>query len=121
MTDRYTPPEEQLLALLHQHASLGNGKARERLSNGMVANPMWNQNWFTEAVYANDELDRYPTGAGFPGKASTVVVGGGPASKADGACFPLQSGTRSSLPGSSFTFHSYVDAKSLTALSSVES
>jgi hypothetical protein len=29
------------------------------------ANPKWNPDWFTEADYANDELDRYPTGAGF--------------------------------------------------------
>ena len=34
----------------------------------VVANPMWNQNWFTEADYENDELDRFP--AGFPGKSS---------------------------------------------------
>jgi type I restriction enzyme M protein len=36
----------------------------------VVANPMWNQNWFTEADYENDELGRFPDGAGFPGKAS---------------------------------------------------
>lgn len=36
----------------------------------VVANPMWNQNWFTEADYDNDELDRFPPGAGFPGKSS---------------------------------------------------
>ena len=36
----------------------------------VVANPMWNQDWFTEADYANDEWDRFPSGAGFPGKAS---------------------------------------------------
>ena len=36
----------------------------------VVANPMWNQDWFTEADYDNDELDRFPTGAGFPGKSS---------------------------------------------------
>ena len=43
-----------------------NGKLRtfERV----VANPMWNQNWFAEADYENDELDRFP--AGFPGKSS---------------------------------------------------
>lgn len=35
-----------------------------------VANPMWNQDWFTEADYGNDELDRFPPGAGFPGKSS---------------------------------------------------
>jgi type I restriction enzyme M protein len=31
---------------------------------------MWNQDWFTEADYDNDELDRFPAGAGFPGKSS---------------------------------------------------
>ena len=35
-----------------------------------VANPMWNQDWYTEADYDNDELDRFPAGAGFPGKSS---------------------------------------------------
>ena len=29
-----------------------------------------NQDWFTEADYDNDELDRFPAGAGFPGKSS---------------------------------------------------
>ena len=33
----------------------------------VVANPMWNQNWFTEKDYDNDELDRFPKGAGYPG------------------------------------------------------
>ena len=33
----------------------------------VVANPMWNQDWFTEADYDADELDRFPLGAGFPG------------------------------------------------------
>lgn len=33
----------------------------------VVANPMWNQNWFTERDYDADELDRFPKGAGFPG------------------------------------------------------
>jgi type I restriction enzyme M protein len=51
-----------------------NPKFRERgrlkSFDRVVANPMWNQDWFTEADYANDELDRFPTGAGFPGKAS---------------------------------------------------
>jgi type I restriction-modification system DNA methylase subunit len=31
---------------------------------------MWNQDWFTGADYDNDELDRFPAGAGFPGKSS---------------------------------------------------
>jgi len=45
-----------------------------RKSNGklqtfdrVVANPMWNQTGFEEAVYTNDELERFPKGAGFPG------------------------------------------------------
>ena len=33
----------------------------------VVANPMWNQNWFTDKDYENDELDRFPKGAGYPG------------------------------------------------------
>ena len=33
----------------------------------VVANPMWNQNWFTDKDYENDELDRFPKGAGCPG------------------------------------------------------
>ena len=43
---------------------------RLRTFDRVVANPMWNQNWFTEADYDNDELDRFHTGAGFPGKSS---------------------------------------------------
>jgi type I restriction enzyme M protein len=34
----------------------------------VVANPMWNQDWFTEKDYDADELDRFPKGAGFPGR-----------------------------------------------------
>ena len=45
-----------------------NGKLRT--FDRVVANPMWNQNWFTEADYDNDELERFPAGAGFPGKSS---------------------------------------------------
>ncbi len=44
--------------------------SRLRTFDRVVANPMWNQDWFTEADYDNDELDRFPTGAGFPGKSS---------------------------------------------------
>ena len=33
----------------------------------VVANPMWNQDWFKEKDYDADELDRFPKGAGFPG------------------------------------------------------
>jgi type I restriction enzyme M protein len=31
---------------------------------------MWNQDWWTEKEYDADELDRFPKGAGFPGKQS---------------------------------------------------
>ena len=31
---------------------------------------MWTQNWYTEQDYDNDELGRFPQGAGFPGKQS---------------------------------------------------
>jgi type I restriction enzyme M protein len=47
-----------------------------RVKNGlqtfdrMVANPMWNQDWFTEKDYDADEFGRFPKGAGFPGKSS---------------------------------------------------
>ena len=43
-----------------------NGKLRT--FDRVVANPMWNQNWFAEADYENDELDRFA--AGFPAKSS---------------------------------------------------
>ena len=43
-----------------------NGKLRT--FDRVVANPMWNQDWFTEVDYDNDELDRFPLG--FPGKSS---------------------------------------------------
>jgi type I restriction enzyme M protein len=45
-------------------------KGKLRSFDRVVANPMWNQDWFTEADYDNDELDRFPAGAGFPGKSS---------------------------------------------------
>ena len=41
---------------------------RLRTFDRVVANPMWNQDWFTEADYDADELDRFP--CGFPGKSS---------------------------------------------------
>jgi type I restriction enzyme M protein len=34
----------------------------------VIANPMWNQDWWTETDYDNDELDRFPKGAGYPGR-----------------------------------------------------
>ena len=43
-----------------------NGKLRT--FDQVVANPMWNQDWYVEADYDNDELDRFPPG--FPGKSS---------------------------------------------------
>ena len=43
---------------------------RLRTFDRVVANPMWNQDWFLETDYDNDELDRFPAGAGFPGKSS---------------------------------------------------
>ncbi len=36
----------------------------------VIANPMWNQDWFTEKDYDADEFSRFPKGAGFPGKQS---------------------------------------------------
>jgi type I restriction enzyme M protein len=45
-------------------------KGKLRTFDRVVANPMWNQDWFTEGDYDNDELDRFPAGAGFPGKSS---------------------------------------------------
>ena len=45
-------------------------RGRLRRFDRVVANPMWNQDWFTEADYDNDELNRFPAGAGFPGKSS---------------------------------------------------
>ncbi|MDA3889606.1 MAG: RhuM family protein [Allgaiera sp.] len=44
--------------------------AAELIVDRVVANHMWNQDWFTEADYDNDELGRIPAGAGFPGKSS---------------------------------------------------
>jgi type I restriction enzyme M protein len=45
-------------------------RGKLRTFDRVVANPMWNQDWFTEADYDSDELDRFPSGAGFPGKSS---------------------------------------------------
>ncbi len=51
-----------------------NPKFREggrlRTFDRVVANPMWNQDWFTQQDYDADELGRFPPGAGFPGKQS---------------------------------------------------
>ena len=48
----------------------GKDKGKLRTFDRVIANPMWNQDWFTEGDYDNDELDRFPAGAGFPGKSS---------------------------------------------------
>jgi type I restriction enzyme M protein len=47
-------------------------RAKEGLQtfDRVVANPMWNQDWFSEQDYDADELGRFPKGAGFPGKQS---------------------------------------------------
>ncbi|HDZ26064.1 hypothetical protein LCGC14_0841680 [marine sediment metagenome] len=45
-------------------------KGKLQTFDRVVANPMWNQDWFTEQDYNNDELGRFPQGAGFPGKQS---------------------------------------------------
>ena len=45
-----------------------NKQGRLRTFDRVVANPMWNQDWFTEADYEDDELDRFRPG--FPGKSS---------------------------------------------------
>jgi type I restriction enzyme M protein len=54
--------------------SFKNPKFRERNKlrtfDRVVANRMWNQDWFTEEDYDADELGRFPQGAGFPGKQS---------------------------------------------------
>jgi type I restriction enzyme M protein len=47
-----------------------NKQGKLRTFDRVVANPMWNQDWFTEADYDADELGRFPAGAGFPGKSS---------------------------------------------------
>lgn len=33
----------------------------------VVANPMWNQDWFKEQDYEADSFERFPKGAGYPG------------------------------------------------------
>ena len=51
-----------------RHTKKGGGGLRT--FNRVFSNPMWNQDWFTEADCDHDELNRLPTGAGFPGKSS---------------------------------------------------
>jgi type I restriction enzyme M protein len=45
-------------------------KNKLRTFDRVVANPMWNQDWFVEKDYDADEYGRFPKGAGFPGKQS---------------------------------------------------
>lgn len=52
-----------------RHPKFRKGKKLQTFDR-VVANPMWNQDWFTENDYDADELDRFPKGAGFPGKSS---------------------------------------------------
>ena len=47
-----------------------SGSGKLRTFDCVVANPMWNQDWFSEADYDNDEFNRFPTGAGFPGNSA---------------------------------------------------
>ncbi len=45
-------------------------RGKLRTFDHVIANPMWNQGEYTEADYDNDELNRFPVAAGFPGKSS---------------------------------------------------
>ncbi len=45
-----------------------DARGKLRTFDRVVANPMWNQDWFTEKDYDADELGRFP--CGFPGKSS---------------------------------------------------
>lgn len=45
-------------------------KNKLRSFDRVIANPMWNQDWFIEKDYDADEYGRFPQGAGFPGKQS---------------------------------------------------
>lgn len=60
--------EIELGDTFHNPKFRANG--RLRTFPRIVTNPMWNQDWFTENDYDADEFDRFPTGAGFPGKQS---------------------------------------------------
>ena len=40
---------------------------RLQIFDRVVANPMWNQDWWKEVDYDADEFDRFPNGAGYPG------------------------------------------------------
>lgn len=47
-----------------RHPKFKEGK-KLRQFDRVVANPMWNQNLFTEEDYDGDELGRFPKGRGF--------------------------------------------------------
>ncbi len=49
-----------------RHPKFRDG-GRLKTFDRVVANPMWNQDWFTAKDYDADELDRFPKGAGYPG------------------------------------------------------
>ena len=48
--------------------SFKNPKFRKGNLRPGIANPMWNQDCWKETDYDNDELDRFPKGAAFPGR-----------------------------------------------------
>ncbi len=52
-----------------KHPKFHEGKKLKTFDR-IVANPMWNQDWFTDKDYDADEYGRFPKGAGFPGKQS---------------------------------------------------
>lgn len=60
--DRAVAPAQRRSAILY-------AKPHRRASQ-REDNPMWNQDWFTEADDDADELDRFSSRAGFPGKLS---------------------------------------------------
>jgi type I restriction enzyme M protein len=46
------------------------GTGQLRTFDRVVANPMWNQDWFSETDNDSDDLCRFPAGTGFLGKSS---------------------------------------------------
>jgi type I restriction enzyme M protein len=50
-----------------KHPKFRQGNRLQKFDR-VIANPMWNQDWFTEQDYDADELDRFPQGAGYPGR-----------------------------------------------------
>ncbi len=53
-----------------KHPKFRNKSGHLRTFDRVVANPMWNQKEYSEKDYDADECDRFPAGAGFPGKSS---------------------------------------------------